>query len=113
MRQADLLDDRPRGLEGRHRLADPALDVRLHPGDEVLARQPEPLAAEPCRRLVVARRESDQLVRHWHRRRGRVALVAPGNRVEQRGGRGVRGLRVAADQRVDHSLNAAALLQID
>ncbi len=84
MRQADLLDDRSGPFQGGDCVADPALDVRLHPGDEVLARQPEPLATQPCRRLVVACRESDQLVRHGHRRRGRIALVAPGDRVEER-----------------------------
>ena len=41
----------------------------------------------PLRRdggLVVARRQLEQLVGHRHRRGGRVALVAAGDRVEQR-----------------------------
>ena len=53
MRQRDLLDDRARRLERGDRLADARLDSRLHARDEVLARQPEALAAERRGGLVV------------------------------------------------------------
>ena len=59
-------------------------DVGLHAGDEVLLRQAEALAAQAGGGLVVAVRQMEQLVGDRDRRRGGVALVAAGDRVEQR-----------------------------
>src|SRR5581483_2803752 len=57
-------------------------DAGLHPGDEVLPREGEPAAAEPVDgRGVVG--EGGELVRDRGGRRGRVALVAAGDGVEE------------------------------
>ena len=52
--------DRAGRLERGDRLADARLDARLHARDEVLARQPEPLAPQRRGRLVVGRRQVQQ-----------------------------------------------------
>ena len=66
------------------------LDARLHAREEVLLRQPEPPAAQPRGGLVVGGRQPDQVVGDVDRRRGRVARVPAGDRVQQR--RGVAGV---------------------
>ena len=86
MREADLLDARAASLEARDGLPDPALDIGLHAGNEVLARESEPLAAQPAGGLVVRVGKGEQPVGDRDRSRCRVSLVAPGDCMEQRGG---------------------------
>ncbi len=77
------LDDLGAGaLERRHRLAHARLHARLQAGREVLARQPEPQAAQGGGRLVVIDRERAK-VRNGQRRGGRVTLVPPGDGAQQ------------------------------
>ena len=90
-----LLDRRPGRLERRHGLADARLDARLHAGHEVLAGQAQPLARarwpQPRRPTPAG---AASVGRDRHRRGGRIALVAAGDRVEQRG----RVARVAGER---------------
>ena len=85
MRQADLLDGRAGRLERGHRLADAGLDAGLHPGHEVLARA----GRAACHGAPPAASSSEdgraaRVAGHRLGRRGRVAIVATGDRVEQR-----------------------------
>ena len=66
------------------------------PGTKYSRRQPEALAAQPRRRLVVRGGQPDEVVGHGDRRRRRVALVAAGDRVQQR-----RGVARVARERPD------------
>ena len=84
MGQAHVLDDRAGSFQGTDGFADPALEIGIHAGQEVLAREAQALALERAGRLVVVG-QVQELVGDGHGRRGRVALVAAGHRVEQRG----------------------------
>ena len=97
VREADLLDRRAGRLERGDGLADARLDARLHARQEVLLRQPEPLAraaTRPPRRPRPAGRTRSSGTSTGAR--GGVALVAAGDRVQQR-----RGVASVARERPD------------
>ena len=107
VRQADLLDRRAGGLEGRDGLADACLDARLHAGHEVLARQAESLAAEawrpPRRRRPAARPGSPGPARARTWSRGRRDRRSRGAAPPRRGRRGRTGRSGRASSRTRRS----------